>query len=551
MFRKCVSLILILSSYCIPQSISGTVTSSITQTGIQGAKILLINNDALSIDSTFSNSSGNWNFDFSTSGIEDDELQPSSFIVAQNYPNPFNPSTTIEFSISIPGNIQILVHNILGELIDFKEQYLAEGNYSVEWNSKGSAGIYFYTSRFNNTSVTKKMIQLDGGNGRGFGEIRQGEKLFKKVINKNNSINATIFVSKSGFITDTINAELNGGEHFNSSLVSVHSKAVVIDLHNDILEKMVFDTSYHLRDLHNYNHTDIPRLKEGGVDIQFFAVWVDPSEFPDSLYFNQSQVMLNIFNNEMEMNPDEIVQANNLSEALNIIDEGNIAAVIGVEGGHTIENDLENLRTLYDEGMRYMTITWNNSTDWAISAQDPLTTTVGLSDFGKEVIRTMDSLGVIIDVSHTGIKTIEDILQVTTNPIIATHSNARALRNHYRNLSDEQIIAIANTGGVIGVCFYPPFLGTGSVSINTVIQHINYIVNLVGIDHVAIGSDFDGIGTVPSGLEDVSKFPDLTLKLIEQGYSNSDVEKILGGNFMRVFQQVCGNTISKYLTRTR
>jgi len=193
--------------------------------------------------------------------------------------------------------------------------------------------------------------------------------------------------------------------------------------------------------------------------------------------------------------------------------------------------------------MRYLTITWNNSTDWAISAKDYRSPYMGLSNFGKKVIRTLDSLGVIIDVSHTGIKTIEDILAVTTNPIIASHSGARAIRDKYRNLYDYQIIDIANTGGVIGVVFYPPFLSnTGSANIGNVVDHIDYIVNLVGIDYVALGSDFDGIGdNTVQGLEDVTKFPDLTLELLRRGYSQSDVEKILGENFMRVFTQVCKN----------
>jgi len=253
-------------------------------------------------------------------------------------------------------------------------------------------------------------------------------------------------------------------------------------------------------------------------------------------------VLINILNNEIALNPNTIGQARNVQEALALNDSGKIAAVIGVEGGHAIENSLDNLINLYNEGMRYLTITWNNSTSWAVSAQDSKSETVGLSDFGKSVIRMLDSLGVIIDVSHTGIKTIQDILQITKNPIVATHSGVRAIKNHYRNLYDSQIIDIKNTGGVIGVVFYPPFLTTGTAYIDNVIQHIDYIKNLVGIDYIAIGSDFDGIESTPVGLEDVSKFPALTLKLLEHGYSQEDVEKILGGNFMRVFEQVCGDS---------
>ena len=154
----------------------------------------------------------------------------------------------------------------------------------------------------------------------------------------------------------------------------------------------------------------------------------------------------------------------------------------------------------------------------------------------------MDSLGIIIDVSHTGIKTIQDILAETTNPIIATHSGARSVYNHYRNLYDSQIQDIANTGGVIGIVFYPYFLnGSSNSSIADVIAHIDHIVNLVGTDYVAIGSDFDGIEVVPLGLEDTSKFPALTLALLQHGYTETEVAKFLGGNFKRVFEQVCGN----------
>ncbi|MFZ2865209.1 MAG: dipeptidase, partial [Ignavibacteriaceae bacterium] len=237
-----------------------------------------------------------------------------------------------------------------------------------------------------------------------------------------------------------------------------------------------------------------------------------------------------------------IGQANTLQEALALNNQNKIAGVIGVEGGHHIDDSIDNLIALYNSGMRYLTITWNNSTSWAISANDSRTLTQGLNNFGKTVIRKLDSLGVIIDVSHTGIKTIQDILTITTNPIIASHSGARSIHEHRRNLYDWQIQDIANTGGVIGVVFYPYFLnGSSNASIDDVIAHIDHIVNLVGTDYVAIGSDFDGIEVTPLGLEDVSKFPELTLALLQHGYTEQEVAKFLGGNFKRVFEQVCGN----------
>jgi membrane dipeptidase len=187
-----------------------------------------------------------------------------------------------------------------------------------------------------------------------------------------------------------------------------------------------------------------------------------------------------------------------------------------------------------------MTITWNNSTSWAVSASDSRTATVGLNDFGKQVIKTMDSLGMIIDVSHVGIKTVDDILATSINPIVATHSGCKALCNHYRNLSDSQIRSIAQRGGVVGVVFHRPFLtSTNTANIDTVIKHIDYIKNLVGVDYISLGSDFDGGINPPTGLTDVTKFPALTAALLQKGYSRQDVRKILGENFLRVYRMVC------------
>jgi membrane dipeptidase len=536
------SLVIIVGSQCFAQVISGTVTDSINQLGIANAKILVTNLNSGFTGSAFTNSSGNWSYNFITGLDDNNNFNPSDYLIARNYPNPFNPSTTIEFILSKSGSVQIMVHNILGELIDSREQVLNAGNYSIRLDANGSAGVYFYTIRTDKESITNKMILLDGGNGIGLSEIHQGNRIQNITFDKSSSLQAAITISKLGYISKSINTTVNGGEHFNTSLITVHHNAMLIDLHNDILEVMVGEPSYHLGTLHSTHHTDIPRMQKGGVDVQFFSVWFDYRQFPESLYYNQSQVIMNRFDMEISTNPNTIGQARNLQEALAFNSSGKIAAVIGVEGGHTIENSLQKLSNLYDQGMRYMTITWNNSTSWAVSAQDSRSTTVGLSEFGRSVIRTMDSLGVIIDVSHTGIKTIQDILQVTTNPIIATHSGARAIKNHYRNLYDSQIIDIAKSGGVIGVVFYPPFLTTGTADIDDVIQHIDYIKNLVGIDYVAVGSDFDGIEVTPVGLENVSKFPALTLRLLERGYTQQDVEKILGGNFMRVFEKVCGNT---------
>ena len=525
-------------------SISGNIKDVKTNSPIENAKVQIKNLANGIIDSVFSNTLGNWQYDIATSVEDDIYYLPTSLAVMQNFPNPFNPSTKISFLIPTDENVSILVHNILGELVDIKSTFLTKGSYVVDWFSKGSAGVYFYTISYGNQSITKKMIQLDGGNGIGLGEIRSGiSNSFTDEI-AIPVVNVELVITKFSYAADTTTTNIAGGENFSTFLQTIHSKYTLIDLHNDVLEVMVDDPNYHLATLHNYNHTDIPRLQMGGVDIQFFSIWVDPDSIHYTNYFERALLIHDRFYSEISANPLTISQAATMQQSLEINNQNKIAAVIGVEGGHSIENNIDNLVTLYNAGMRYFTITWNNSTNWAISASDSRTLTNGLTEFGRQVIRKLDSLGVIIDVSHVGIKTIQDILEETTNPIIASHSGARAIRNHTRNLYDWQIQDIANSGGVVGIVFYPPFLTSSPpAQISDVIAHIDYIVNLLGsTDYVAIGSDFDGIGTnVVIGLEDVSKFPDLTFALLQHGYTELEIAKFLGGNFKRVFEEVCGN----------
>ncbi len=530
------------------QTLTGNVKDLKTNAPISNSKVEIKNLDNGIIDSVFTDQSGNWTYNLITSINGDDFTIPNSLYVDQNFPNPFNPSTRIQFSIPVDGLVEVSVHNILGELIDFKSQFLTAGNYSINWISRGSAGVYFYTIKTNNQSLTKKMIQLDGGSGIGLDEFKSGIINYSGTVKKIQDVPVEIVVYKLGYVPDEISSTIIGNDFFESALVTVHSNALMVDLHNDIMEKIVDESSYDFSIWNTYNHTDIPRLQAGEVDMQFFALWVDYRTYTN--YYDQTVTMYNLFNSTMNQNQLTIQQAFSMDETLNINSQGKIAAVIGVEGGHSIEESLVKLENLYNLGMRYMTITWNNSTSWAVAAADTRTLTVGLNDFGRDVIRKMDTLGIVIDVSHVGIKTIQDILEVTTNPIVATHSGVRTIRDNYRNLYDWQIQDIANSGGVIGIVFYPPFLtSTPPAYISTVIQHIDYIVNLVGVEYVAIGSDFDGIGTnVVIGLEDVSKFPDLTMALLQHGYSQQNVEKILGGNFRRVFEQVENN--SKVLKRT-
>lgn len=535
-------LICILAAYLTPaQTLTGTVQDIKTNIVIAGAKIEITNLDNGLKDSVFTNGTGYWSYNLITSVQNEEITIPNSLIVDQNYPNPFNPSTRIQFSIPEDGLVELSIHNILGERIDYKSQFLITGNYSIDWYSRGSAGVYFYTIKTNDFSVTKKMIQLDGGSGIGLGEFKAGIINFSGSRSKLNDIPVEIVIFKSAYVPDTIYATINGNQHFITKLITIHSNALMIDLHNDCIDMMISNPSYNFSIWNSTNHTDIPRLKFGEVDLQFFALWVNPNSY--SNYYEHTLTMIDKFNSIMLENPSDVQQALDMEEALNIVNQNKIAAVIGVEGGHSIENSLEKLENLYNAGMRYMTITWNNALDWAIPHNHPNTLTQGLTEFGRDVIRKMDTLGVIIDVSHVGIKTIQDILEVTTNPIIASHSGVRAITNNSRNLYDWQIQDIANSGGVIGIVFYPNFLtGTNNATISNVVQHINHIVTLVGIDYVAIGSDFDGIGRTPVGLENVSKFPNLTMALVQEGYSQQDIEKILGGNFRRVFEQVTNNS---------
>jgi len=530
-------------------TISGHLSDLVTGNHLSQVNVVVISDDYGIRDTVLTNSIGEWEYTSEFSTIDQNTNLPKEFRLSQNYPNPFNPSTTIDFRVAATANVEISVNNILGQELDSKRRLLNAGNYRIDWQSTGSAGVYFYTLRFNGKSITKKMIQLDGGSGGGLSEITGTSFRQSSELAKVSALPLTIIYDKFAYVGDTVSVAVSGGEQFETVLETIHNSLMLIDLHNDLLEQMLDDPYYHWMPEHNYHHTDIPRLIKGGVDIQFFVVWISPSGTYSSNPYQGAQAALSLFNRELDLYPEYIQQAKTFDEAISINYDDKIAAVMCVEGGHTIENDIDNLIALYDTGMRYMTITWNNSTDWAVSAKDEQhyhSRSGGLNDFGREVIRTMDSLGVIIDVSHVGIETVSDILETTVNPIVATHSGARSITDHYRNLNDEQIIAIAEGGGVVGVVFYPYFIsGSRTASIDQVITHIDHIVDLVGIDHVALGSDFDGIEVTVSGLEDVSKFPDLTLALLEHGYTPDELAKILGKNFQRVFEQVCGKPPAK------
>ena len=482
---------------------------------------------------------GLWSYTLTSTGVEERVPLPRAFSVGQKYPNPFNPSTSISFATPAAGPVTFTVYNALGQLLEQKSLALDAGNHTVRWMGKGAAGVLFYSIAFGEHRITRKMVQLDGHGNGGLGDVvTTGGRATSGALLKGAATAFRIISTRILYMPDTVRALVEGNAVIDVLLETVHERAFVIDLHNDVLEKAVLGYDISVR--HTTNHSDLPRFREGGMDGQMFAVWTDPDDSTAHPFYSYTLAMIDTFNSQIRRNTSTFTQARTYDQLMQANAGGKFAGVIGVEGGHAIENDCGKLKALYDLGARYLTITWNNSTSWAVSAQDPRTSTVGLSDFGRQVIRTMDSLGMLIDVSHTGIKTIEDILATTKNPIIATHSGVRALNNHYRNLSDSQIDSIAARGGVIGVVFYPTFLSSRrTATIDTVIRHIDYIRNRVGVDAIAIGADYDGMGTVPVGLEDVSKMPNLTAALLRRGYSIADVHKILGGNYLRVFRQVC------------
>ncbi|HMK18095.1 MAG TPA: dipeptidase [Chitinophagaceae bacterium] len=369
---------------------------------------------------------------------------------------------------------------------------------------------------------------------------------------------------------------------FSQKYKKIHDKAVVVDTHNDFpsasIEKKVSLDS----DLLGKTHTDLARLRHGGVDVQIFSIFCGPEQQQPYAFANREidsvYEWANRALNRMTIvrTPGELKQA---------IKDNRLAAMLGVEGGHMIEDKIENLDALYVRGVRYMTLTWNNSTSWATSAADETTkgdslTHKGLTDLGKKIVVRMNELGMLIDISHNGEQTFWDVIKLTKKPIIASHSCVWTFCHHRRNLKDDQIKAIAKNGGVIHLNFYAGFLDstyekkaaqllakhkpeidslvahgtqpdyagimtmekykeeTNAIRppLSLLLDHLDYIVKLVGVDFVGLGSDFDGIEAGPRELNGVQDFPLITKALLERGYSKKDIRKILGENFLRVFK---------------
>jgi membrane dipeptidase len=379
------------------------------------------------------------------------------------------------------------------------------------------------------------------------------------------------------FIALTFYSTVNG-----QSYQRVHQRAIMVDSHNDILTASIEKNVRMDDDLKGKTHSDLKRFKEAGVDVQLFSVWCDGNKISPNQWANREMDTLYAVANR---NPDKIVITKSVDEINKTVRQKKIAAMFGVEGGHMIEDNINNLNLFYDRGVRYMTLTWNNSTSWASSAMDennPLLKekTKGLNDFGKQVVKRMNELGILVDLSHVGEKTFWDAINITTKPVLVSHSNAYSLCPVFRNLKDDQIQAVGKNGGVIHLNFYSGFVDstfkikeskfmfshmkeidslkkTGiqqeyAMSIITqqyakeaeairpplsaLLDHLDYIVKLIGVDHVGMGSDFDGISSTPQQLDDVTAYPLITKSLFERGYNKKDIKKILGANFLRILK---------------
>jgi membrane dipeptidase len=460
----------------------GTVRDRHTGKAVSSASVQIVDGRGVQLGTALSNSLGQWRFTIPMTGIHEGEV-PRTFSIDQNYPNPFNPSTKIPFSVGHEGPVRIIVYNILGQLLDAREFLLRPGSYTIDWNAKGSAGVLFYSIEMDNVRLTKKMVQLDGGNRNGLGNILQVTRTSYSRVSMTDMLTDSCRVITSSLVyeTDTTTVALVDSARVDVLLDSIHDRAFVIDLHNDVMEVMSGSNfSYQLSVRHTFTRngdaqTDIPRYRDGGVDGQVFSIWIDPNAYAAATYFSTAMKFLDSLKAQAKRNSNDM----GLVVRADSVDSNNrqtkISGIVVVEGGHCIEEKLANLLAFYNAGVRVMTITWKNSTSWAVSDQDSRAGTVGLNDFGKQVIRTMDSLGMVIDVSHVGRKTITDILATSTKPIIASHSGVYALCNNARNLPDSLILAIAARGGVMGIVFYPYYLtGSKSATLENVLQHIDY-----------------------------------------------------------------------------
>ncbi|MDQ7064295.1 MAG: dipeptidase [candidate division KSB1 bacterium] len=354
--------------------------------------------------------------------------------------------------------------------------------------------------------------------------------------------------------------------------LEIHRRAIVVDTHSDLTSRLVdenVDISKRLPD----GHQDLPRMQEGGLDVQFFSVYV-AAKYAQKGGPKRAMEMMDAVYRMVEKFPDRMEMASSVSDIYRIVGRGKIAALMGLEGGHALENSPHILRMFYRMGIRYITLTHSNTNDWCDSSTDK-PRWGGLNELGEKIIAEMNRLGVMVDVSHISDEAFWDVIRVSKAPVIASHSSCRAIADMQRNMSDDMIKAMAEKGGVIMINFGSSFLNPEwgkrtnyilqqirdkyrgdfgmwgkmwdemnkkdplpPATLKDLIDHIDHVVQLVGPDHVGLGSDFDGVSNLPVGMEDVSKLPAITYELLKRGYKEEDIRKILGGNLLRVMSEV-------------
>lgn len=320
----------------------------------------------------------------------------------------------------------------------------------------------------------------------------------------------------------------------NKKSEALHRESVVVDAHCDTLTAMI-GQKRRLGEFSGGGQLDLPRLRAGGVNVQFFAAFIAPE--CKTLAARRTLELIDLFYREIKENEKDILPVKSKVEIDEALASGRIAALLSVEGGEALEGSIGVLRMLHRLGVRGLTLTWNGRNELGDGMGEEKTGG-GLTSFGVAVVKEMNRLGMLVDVSHLSEKGFWDVIRVSGQPVIASHSNCRVLCEHPRNLNDGQIRALAGKGGVMGITFVPDFLGGAKPSVKEVLDHIDHAAAVGGVECVGLGSDFDGTDHLPAGLEDCAKIPAVTGGLIDRGYSDDAIKKILGGNFLRVIGQV-------------
>jgi membrane dipeptidase len=385
-------------------------------------------------------------------------------------------------------------------------------------------------------------------------------------------------------------AQENSAPAVSAKARSIHDSAIVVDTHADTPQRFL-DGNYDIgsTDPKDIGHISLDKARAGNLGAEFFSIWVEPKT-NQGHFARRTLDLIDSVYEQAARHPDRMMMAFSVEDIERAHKQRKLAALMGIEGGHSIENDIRLLRDFYRLGVRYMTLSWSNTNEWADSSGDISDPKVehhnGLTDFGKRVVLEMNRLGMMVDISHVSDKTFCDVIAATKAPVIASHSSARALTNHARNMTDEMLRAVAKNGGVVQVNFFSAFvdekyrqaaeaqkkdqdaaladymatrtaagLPVSFVDLDSIsrewqakiprppfkslIDHIDHVAKVAGVDHVGLGSDFDGVsGATPQGIDSAADLPRITQALLDRGYSRDDIHKILGGNLLRVFKQV-------------